>query len=134
MLRYIYMYPAGGRRRLVSRGLLTGLRRNIPGRWNPCGEPRSNFSPSTTSRAYWKSLKTTNPIESVFDQVRLRINATRRMRSARRALYLVFQLVRYAQSRWRRIEGAHLVIKVLDSVRFIDGQEEVKASVNQVAA
>ncbi len=56
------------------------------------------------------------------------------MRSARRALYLVFQLVRYAQSRWRRIEGAHLVIKVLDSVRFIDGQEEVKASVNQVAA
>ncbi len=66
------------------------------------------------SREHWKSLRTSNPIESGFDAVRLRTRATRRMRTARTGLYLVFQLVRRAERRWRRIDAAHLVIKVLE--------------------
>lgn len=49
-------------------------------------------------REHWKSLRTSNPIESVFDPVRLRTRATRRMRTARTGLYLVFQLVATRES------------------------------------
>jgi putative transposase len=62
-------------------------------------------------REHWKSLRTSNPIESVFDPVRLRTRATRRMRTARTGLYLVFQLVRRAERRWRRIDAPHVVMK-----------------------
>ena len=74
-------------------------------------------------REHWKSLRTSNPIESVFDPVRLRTRATRRMRTARTGLYLVFQLVRRAEGRWRRIDAPHVVVKVLDGVQFVDGVE-----------
>jgi transposase-like protein len=41
-------------------------------------------------RQHWASIKTTNPIESVFATVRLRTNAARRIKSPRSALYLIF--------------------------------------------
>lgn len=81
-------------------------------------------------KEHWKSLRTTNPIESVFSSVRLRTNATRRMRTAQTALYLVYQLVRYAGKRWRRIDGAELVKKVLDGAKFVDGIEVTQAKEN----
>ncbi len=74
-------------------------------------------------REHWKSLRTSNPIESVFDPVRLRTRATRRMRRAQTGLHLVFQLIRRAEQRWRRIDAPHLVAKVLEGVQFVDGVE-----------
>lgn len=74
-------------------------------------------------KEHWKSIRTTNPIESTFSSVRLRTNATRRMRSARTALFLVYQLIRNAQRTWRRIDGAELVTKVVAGVKFADGLE-----------
>ena len=85
-------------------------------------------------REHWKSLRTTNPIESIFDSVRLRTRATRRMRTARTGLHLVFQLVRQAEGRWRRLDAPHLVVRVLDGVRFGNGLEVRKASKRGVAA
>lgn len=85
-------------------------------------------------REHWKSLRTSNPIESIFDPVRLRTRATRRMRQAQTGLYLVFQLVRRAERRWRRIDAPHLVIRVLDGVPFTNGVEVVKKSRRGVAA
>jgi len=85
-------------------------------------------------REHWKSLRTTNPIESIFDSVRLRTRATRRMRTARTGLYLVFQLVRQAERRWRRLDAPHLVVRVLDGVRFVNGLEVRKAPKRGVAA
>lgn len=81
-------------------------------------------------KEHWVSLKTTNPIESIFATVRLRTNATRRIRSPRSALYLIFQLIMRAEKRWRRINSPHLVEKVLDGVKFEDGIE-VKNRNNQ---
>lgn len=72
-------------------------------------------------REHWKSLRTSNPIESTFDPVRLRTRATRRMRNAQTGWYLVVQLVRRAERRWRRRDASHLVAKVLDGVQFVDG-------------
>jgi transposase-like protein len=72
---------------------------------------------------HWLSLKTTNPIESIFATVKLRTNAARRIKSPRSALYLRLQLILRMQTRWRRINAPHLVIKVLEGVKFKDGIE-----------
>lgn len=53
----------------------------------------------------WKSLRTTNPIESTFAWVRLRTNAMKRLRSGSSALYLVFKLIERQATTWRRISG-----------------------------
>ena len=72
---------------------------------------------------HWVSIKTTNPIESVFATVKLRTNAARRIKSPRSALCLVFQLFLRAQRNWRRLTAPHLVIKVIEGVKFEDGLE-----------
>lgn len=82
-------------------------------------------------REHWVSLKTTNPIESVFATVRLRTNAARRIRSPRSALYLIFQLILRAQQRWRRLNAPHLVAKVLEGVTFENGIEVKTTTHNQ---
>ncbi|MEW5797212.1 MAG: transposase, partial [Candidatus Zixiibacteriota bacterium] len=81
-------------------------------------------------KEHWVSLKTTNPIESIFATVKLRTNAARRIKSPRSALYLVFQLIVRAQKRRRRINAPHLVTKVLAGVTFEDGIE-VRSRNNQ---
>jgi len=80
---------------------------------------------------HWVSLKTTNPIESIFATVKLRTNAARRIKSPQSALYLIFQLILRAQKRWRRINAPHLVTKVLEGVKFEDGIEVRKTRNNQ---
>lgn len=82
-------------------------------------------------REHWVSLKTTNPIESIFATVKLRTNAARRIKSPRSALYLIFQLIIRAQKNWRRLNAPHLVTKVLDGVKFEDGIELRRTKNNQ---
>ncbi len=82
-------------------------------------------------KEHWVSLKTTNPIESIFATVKLRTNAARRIKSPRSALYLIFQLIQRAQHRWRRLNAPHLVTKVLAGVTFEDGIEVKKEKKNQ---
>jgi transposase-like protein len=88
-------------------------------------------------REHWVSIRTSNPIESVFATVRLRTNAARRIRSPRSALYLIFQLFQRAQRNWRRLNAPHLVSKVIAGVKFEDGIEvskERKQKTEKVAA
>jgi putative transposase len=56
-------------------------------------------------RASWKSLRTTNPIESNFASVKLRTNVAKRLRTGESALYLVFKLLERQSMTWRRING-----------------------------
>ena len=44
-------------------------------------------------KEHWLHLRTTNPLESVFARVRLRTDATTRMRSRETTLYRVFKLL-----------------------------------------
>ena len=81
-------------------------------------------------REHWASIKTTNPIESVFATVRLRTNGARRIKSPRSALYLIFQLFRRAERNWRRLNAPHLVSKVIQGVNFKDGIEVKKKKNN----
>ena len=57
----------------------------------------------------WKSIRTSNPIESVFASVRLRTEAAKQMRTGKSATYLVFALIRRLSENWNRISGhAHI--------------------------
>lgn len=53
----------------------------------------------------WKSIRTNNPLESVFASVRLRTDAAKRMRTGASATYLVFALIRRLSANWNRISG-----------------------------
>ena len=53
----------------------------------------------------WKSIRTSNPIESVFSGVRIRTDAAKRMRTGKSATYLVFALITRLSQNWNRISG-----------------------------
>ncbi len=67
-------------------------------------------------RAHWKSIRTTNPIESMFDTVKLRTNAARRIPRTDSAMALVFKLLIAHIARTRKINQYRLVKKVLDQL------------------
>ena len=71
---------------------------------------------------HWLHLRTTNAIESVFAGVRLRTDATKRMRVRENALYLVFKLVTRLSTNWRAINGPNQLALLLAGERFIDGK------------
>ena len=71
---------------------------------------------------HWVHLRTTNPLESVFGGVRLRTEATRRMRCRENALYLVFKIVERLSQTWRNLNGgANLMRLILEGRTFKDG-------------
>ena len=73
-------------------------------------------------REHWIHLRTTNPLESVFSGVRLRTDATRRMRRRDNALYLVFKIVERLSQNWRSLNGGgNLMTLVLEGCTFKDG-------------
>ena len=73
-------------------------------------------------KEHWIHLRTTNPLESVFSGVRLRTDATRRMRRRDNTLYLVFKIVERLSRNWRALNGgANLMTLVLEGCQFKDG-------------
>ena len=79
-------------------------------------------SPSSTSRpSTWIHLKTTNPIESTFATVRLRTKVTKGPGSRAAGLAMAFKLIEAAQSRWRAVNGSHLVALVRAGAKFEKG-------------
>ncbi len=73
-------------------------------------------------KEHWIHLRTSNPIESLFSGVRLRTDATKRMRTRETALYLVFKLVERLSENWRALNGGeNLMTLVLEGCTFTDG-------------
>lgn len=73
---------------------------------------------------HWSHLRTTNPIESTFAGVRHRTRQTKGCGSRTATLSMVFQLLMQAQKRWRRLNGAGQLDKLIAGVLFIDGEEQ----------
>ena len=67
-------------------------------------------------------LRTSNPIESIFAGVRLRTNASKRLRAPESALYLVFKLVLRLSLNWRGINAPNQLRLLLTGHQFRDGQ------------
>ena len=86
---------------------------------------------------HWVHLRTSNPIESIFAGVRLRTNASKRLRAPQSALYLVFKLVLRLSLNWRGINAPNQLRLLLTDHQFRDGQlvlEEVPTLAQAVGA
>jgi len=70
---------------------------------------------------HWASLKTTNPIESMFATVKHRTYKSKGCGSRETYLTMVFKLTQQAQGRWRRINAPKLVKAMVDGVTFVNG-------------
>jgi transposase-like protein len=70
---------------------------------------------------HWASLKTTNPIESMFATVKHRTYKSKGCGSRETYLTMVFKLTQQAQGRWRRINAPKLVKAMIDGVMFVNG-------------
>lgn len=73
-------------------------------------------------KEHWVHLRTSNPVESIFSGVRLRTDATKRMRQREAALYLVFKVIERLSGNWRALNGGqNLMALVLEGCAFPDG-------------
>jgi putative transposase len=70
---------------------------------------------------HWKHLRTSNVIESPFATVRLRQRVTKGAGSRTKGLLMAYKLLDMAQARWRRLDGAHLLLLVRAGMSFVDG-------------
>ena len=66
-------------------------------------------------------LRTSNPTESVLATVRHRTVRTKGALSRRTVKLMVFTLVRAASKKWRRLNGANQLPRVIAGVKFTDG-------------
>jgi putative transposase len=82
---------------------------------------------------HWKHMRGTNPIEGTFATVRLRTAKTKGCLSRPTAPAMVFKLAQSAERHWRRLDGADRLARVIEGVRFRDG-EPVQADEEQAAA
>lgn len=82
--------------------------------------------------AHWKSIRTTNPIESTFATIRHRTKRSKGCLSGTSMLHMMFKLGQCAQKRWHRLRGFDHLANVIRGVKFKDGIE-VKTA-DQVAA
>jgi transposase-like protein len=82
----------------------------------------------------WSHLRTSNPIESIFAGVRLRTDATKRMRARDNRLYLVFKLATRLSTNWRGINAPNQLYLLLAGYRFVDGQLQLAQPSSEQAA
>jgi putative transposase len=82
--------------------------------------------------AHWKSIRTTNPIESTFATIRHRTKRSKGCLSRTSMLHMMFKLGQCAQKRWHRLRGFDHLAKVITGVKFKDGIEVIQA--DQIAA
>ena len=70
---------------------------------------------------HWIHLRTTNIVESPFNAVRLRTDASRRFKKVESAEAMIWKLLLVAQKSWRALNAPHLMRDVYDGKPFKDG-------------
>jgi transposase-like protein len=72
-------------------------------------------------KEHWTHLRTTNIVESPFHAVRLRTDASRRIKKVENAEAMIWKLLLVAQKSWRALNAPHLMKDVYDGKAFKDG-------------
>ena len=75
--------------------------------------------------AHWKSIRTTNPIESTFATVRHRASRAKGCVSRSSMLAFAYKLIQSASNQWLTFIGFEKLAQVITGVKFIDGVLEV---------
>ena len=70
---------------------------------------------------HWRSIRTTNPIESTFATVKLRTKVTKGAGSPKAASTMAFKLMKEAEKRWNRLRGYQDIALMLSGVEYKDG-------------
>ena len=83
---------------------------------------------------HWKSIRTTNPIESTFATVKLRTKVTKGAGSPKAASTMAFKLMLEAEKKWRRIRGYQEIELLLSGVEYKDGVVVTKDSHREAVA
>src|SRR3712207_19558 len=83
--------------------------------------------------AVTSSLRTANPIESVFATVRHRTVRTKGALSQDTARLMVFKLVMAAAKTWRRLQGENQLPKLIQGVTFKNGVEVINTPAQTAA-
>ena len=73
---------------------------------------------------HWRHLRTSNPIESPFDRVRLRTNAARRFKKVANAPAVVWKTLMVAERRFRKLTAPEQWAEVFRGVTFKDVDPE----------
>jgi transposase-like protein len=81
---------------------------------------------------HWQHIRTTNPIESTFATIRHRTARTKGCVTRDTMLHMMFKLGECAAKNWRKLRGFAYLAKVIEGVKFINGEEVQKT--DQVAA
>ncbi len=71
---------------------------------------------------HWRSIRTMNPIESIFATVRHRSSKTKGCVARGTMHALVYKLVEFASKKRNRLPGLERLAEVIHGVRFIDGR------------
>ncbi|MCE2524078.1 MAG: IS256 family transposase [Rhodobacteraceae bacterium] len=77
---------------------------------------------------HWRSIRTTNPIESTFATIRHRTRRSKGCLTRDGMLNMIFKLGLCAEGRWRRLHGFGELGKVITGVKFRDGIEVVEGA------
>ena len=72
---------------------------------------------------HWQSIRTTNPIESVFGTIRHRTRRSKGCLAEDGMLHMMFKLGMCAEKKWRKLRGFAYLAKVITGVKFKDGEE-----------
>lgn len=83
---------------------------------------------------HWQSLRTTNPIESAFGTIRHRTKRSKGCLSRDGMLHMIFKLGECAQKNWRKQRGFNYLAKVIQGVKFKDGEEVAQLNQTTVRA
>lgn len=75
------------------------------------------FSYFEFPKFFWKSIKTTNPIESVFSTLKLRTRVARRLRNKMKALHLIFMTLKKSEKRFNRIKGYTIIEDTITNMK-----------------
>jgi transposase-like protein len=70
---------------------------------------------------HWVHLRTTNIVESPFNAVRLRTDASRRFKKTENAEAMIWKLLLVAEKSWRALNAPHLMRQVYEEKLFKDG-------------
>ena len=81
---------------------------------------------------HWRSIRTTNPIESAFGTIRHRTRRSKGCLSSQGMLHMIFKLGMCAEKNWRKINGFDFLGKVITGVKFKDGIEETTNETTEV--